>query len=430
MQNLFRPFRALLKPGSGYAALLGGMGAFGLAELAGRVVRLMLTVVIARRLAPGIIGDAALTLTVFELVKVLERTGTGPRIVAADAHELDVTCNTANFVYGWWTAALTLAQVGLGIALWQIWGKGVAGAMLVALAGVYPLMALGHVSYFLALRAGRNAQLAKVSAIQSIADQLMTAGLLIAWPSPWAIVLPKLLTAPLWLAMVRRIAPWQRVAALGRLPLHRVVRFSAAILAGEVLQVLRTQGDNLIIVSLLGTEALGLYYFAFNSGLGIMSAAVSALATVAFPQLCKAALGAARAATLRRVVVLALAIVPLAIVQSLVAPWYVPLLFGARWAVAVPLVSTLCLAAIALAATTVATCWLRAEQRPGRDALATGLVCAAALGGLLLGAASGNLLQAARGLVIGQSVAAALVVLLLLVPAAAPRDARLAGVAA
>ena len=396
--------------------LLRGLGAYGGAEIVTRVVRLGITIIIARRLAPAIIGDAALALTIFELVKVLEKTGTGPRIVAAAADELAITCNTAQTVYNVWTGALTAAQLMLAAALVWLFHKPVAGEMLAVLAAVYPLMAAGHVPYFLTQRAGMNGRLARINATQNIADQLLTAILLLLWPSPWAIALPKLLTAPLWLVMVRETMPWRRDVAAGMLPLGRIVHFSASILFGEVMSTLRTQGDNLIVAATLGTQALGLYYFAFNAGLGIMSSVVSAFGTVAFPLLCKSAPGAERVATLRRVIVLAALLLPAVALQSQAAPWYVPILFGTRWAVAAPLVSILCLAAVPLMATTIATAWLRANHRAGIDALGGAMICATALGGLWLGAHLGGLAMAARGLVIGQALATAVMVLRVLLP--------------
>ena len=393
--------------GPHFGPLVHGLSAFGSAELATRVVRLALTVVIARRLAPAIIGDAALALTICEFIKVLERTGTGPRIVSAPADELAITCNTAQHIYGWWTAALTVVQLALAAMLATWFHRPVAGGLLAALAAVYPLMALGHVPWFLMQRAGMNGRLARITAAQNIADQCLTALLLLAWPSPWAIALPKVLTAPLWLVLVRRAMVWRREPAAGRMPAAKLLRFSGGILAGEIMGTLRTQGDNLIVAAMLGTQALGLYYFAFNAGLGIMSSAVGAFGTVAFPVLCRAPAGRERAHALGRVMLLALLLLPAVALQSLAARWYVPLVFGARWQMAAPLVAILCLAAVPMLAMAVASAWLRALGRAGVDATGGMIVCICALGGLWLGARGGDVTMAARGLVIGQALAAA-----------------------
>ena len=398
--------------------LLRGFAAYGSAEVLVRIVRLIAVVVIARRLAPAIVGEAALTLTIFEIVRIAERTGTGARIVAAPVGELAATCNSAWRLCWFWSVALLAVQGGAALLLWRVWDQGQAAAMLAVLGCSYLFMAGGHVQYHLAMRAGANTRLARLNAAQTIADHILTAALLLVWASPWSVVLPKLLTAPLWLAMARRVHPWARDAAAGEMPMGRMLQFSGSILASEALVALRTQGDNLIVGAMMGTSALGTYYFAFNAGLGIVSSLTGAFALVAFPLLCAAQGEAARAACLRRIVWLGLAIfVPLVLLQALAAPYYVPIVFGRHWAFAGPLIGTLCLAGLPLLASAITASWLRAEGRVGMDAASSALAAASALGGLAIGVRWDGLQGAAIGLVAGQSLATLAYATHVLIPA-------------
>ena len=410
--------------GPHYGALVRGVSAYGAAELAIRVVRLGTTVVIARRLAPAIVGEAALALTIFEIMRVLERTGTGQRIVRAQDDELGATCNAVQRFYWAWSTTLMLAQLVMAAALTFWLARPVAGAMLAALALVYPCMAGGHVQFFLAIRAQRSTRLARINATQNIADQLLTTVMLLAWPSPWSLVLPKLLTAPLWVVMARRVFVWQPDSAAGFIPIKQLLRFSTSILAAEAMATLRTQGDNLIIAATMGTTALGTYYFAFNAGLGIVSSLVGAFGTVAFPLLSATPRGSQRIAALRRIVLAgAVVFVPLVALQSLAAPLYVPAVFGHRWAFAAPLIATLCLAGVPLLVSSLTTSWLRAEGRVGVDAISSTLGCVAALGGLYLGTRTGHLAIAAAGLVAGQALAAGYTATRILIPTLISRNA-------
>ena len=388
------------------------------------MVRLAATVVIARRLAPDIVGEAALALTFFEIMRVLERTGTGQRIVAASEAELAATCNSANRLSWAWTFVLVAAQLAAAAVVGFGLHRPVAGGILALLSAVYLLMAGGHVQYHLAMREGMTGALARISASQTIADHVLTAVLLLVWPSPWSLALPKLLTAPIWLVMVRRARRWRYDAAAGQMPIASMLRHSAGIMASEAMVALRTQGDNLIIAASMGTTALGIYYFAFNAGLGIVSSLVGAFRQVAFPLLCQAAPGPARVAALRRVLWGgALAFAPMVALQSLAAHWYVPIVFGAHWAGASGLIAILCLAGLPLLASAVTACWLRAEGRVGLDALSSALVCGCALGGLWLGAQNGSLERAAIGLVVGQAVAAGIYAVRVLGPVLRPEPA-------
>ncbi|ARN82076.1 oligosaccharide flippase family protein [Methylocystis bryophila] len=387
--------------------ILRGFSAHGGAEMANRVVRLAATVVIARRLAPDIVGEAALALSLFEMVRVFASTGVGPKVIACHEEELAATCNTAYRLFWMWSGLLVVCQLAIAWVLAHVYGRPVAGAMLATLSITYLLTPGGDVQLRLALREGLNGPVARVFATQAIADHLMTAGLLLAWASPWSIVLPKLLTAPLWLIMMRSARPWRYNPKAGSSPVRDMLKFGGGVLASELLTAVRTQGDNLIIAATMGTSVLGAYYFAYNAGIGISSSLVRAFALVAFPMLCAAKSGEESLSALRHVGVVGAAVfVPIVALQSFGAPYYVPLIFGERWSFAAPLIALMCLAGLPLLLSSVTTCWLRAQGRVHADAANSFVICVTALGGLFLGARFGSLEVAVIGLVAGQALGA------------------------
>jgi lipopolysaccharide exporter len=389
------------------AVLLRGLSAYGGAELVTRVVRLGATIIIARQLAPEIVGQAALSLTLFELVRVLARNGVGQQIIACREEDLEATCNTAHRLFWLWSAVLMALQLLVSLVLWLIFAQPVASAMLAVLSLVYMWMPGGLVQCHLGMREGLTGRMASTAACQTIADALLTMAMLLIWPSPWSIVLPKLLTAPIWLIMTRRNRPWYPNAAAGRLPVADFAKFSGAVMLAETLFAIRTQCDNLIIAAMMGTSALGTYFFAYNAGIGIVSSLVSAFGTVAFPMLCAAPQGTQRnRAMLRTAMICSAIFVPLVIFQALAAPFYVPLIFGEHWAPAAMLVSILCLSGLPLILSMLTTIWQRSIGQAGHDARNQAISCAAALSGLACGAASGSLQAATLGLVAGQSLAA------------------------
>lgn len=385
--------------------LARGLGAFGGAELANRAVRILTTVAIARLLTPEIVGPAALALTLFELIRVLARNGVGQAIIAVPAERLAATCNTAQRIFWMWGMVIVAIQLIAALILAIVFDAPMAAGILAVLALVHVIMPAGLVHCHLAMREGQAPRMARTVAAQAIADHLLTALLLVAWQSPWAIALPKLLTAPLWLVMTRRIRPWELAPLAGFVPLRSLLGFSTKVLAAEAMVAARTNGDNLIVAAMLGTSALGTYYFAFNAGVGIIASLSGACAAVVYPILCQANPGSHRATEFRRIAVVVLAIfVPLVLLQSLAATWYVPVLFGMEWAFAAPLISIMCLGGLSTCLATLTSSWLRAEHRPGMDAAASFLTCIGALGGLAIGAQQGSLLLAAAGLVAGQSL--------------------------
>lgn len=371
---------------AGIAPIAKGLVAYGSAEAATRVVRILAILVIARRTSPELLGTAALALTLFELIRVLANAGIGQRIIAATDEELPALCNTAARLF--WAVCLAVAGVQLAVAsaLFLIWNLSEAALMLAVLSGVYVCMPPALVQVFLLMRDGRLTTTARIGATQTMADHCLTLVLVIVWPSAWAIVLPKLLTAPLWTILTRRARAWSANPAAGYAPLREFAAYGPAILGSELIAALRINADKLVIGALLGSEALGLYYFAFNAGLGITLSFVAACNTVVFPLLCKQAGDADRARLFRQSFVLGLVLLaPVVAAQALLAPVYVPLVFGAEWIDAAPYIALLSLAALPLYAGSLIGAWLRARKRPFVETRLALAATATGLAGLAAG---------------------------------------------
>lgn len=384
--------------------LLSGLAAFGGAEVATRLIRIASVVVIARQVSPTIMGVAALALSLFEVVRVLANAGIGQRIIAESPEQLAATCNTAHRLFWVWCLGVSLIQLTLAAVL-HAFGMGDIAAMLAVLSGVYLFMPAGLVQVFLLMRDGRFGIIARITAAQAIADQLLTLAFVLLWPSAWAIVLPKLVTAPLWLLLVRRAKAWRPQAAAGLTPWRSFLGFAAGVLVSELVNVGRTQLDKLLVGALFGVQALGIYYFAFNAGLGITTSFITALGQVLFPYISAAQAASSRARRCRQGLWLGLALfLPVLALQVGLAHWYVPLVFGEQWREAAPLVSVLALGAVPMIFAAVASAWLRAQCRPGVEALLNSVAAAAALGGLTLFAGFG-LMASAWAYVIGLALA-------------------------
>jgi O-antigen/teichoic acid export membrane protein len=328
--------------------LLGHLGWYGAAEIVGRVSRLGATVVLARQLDSLELGMAALALTLFELIRVLANNGIGQAVIRADAAKLDATCATAGRLVWWLCLAVAALQVAVGAGMAALGIGGQAGAMLACLAGVYLLMAPGLVPVYLILRDQRLKVTAGISLAQVVVDNLLTITLVLADFGPWGVVLPKLLVAPIWLFAVRRAQPWRRNPAAGFVPVADLLRFAAPVLGSEILAAARLNLDNLLVGAILGVEALGLYYFIFNAGIGFSLSLTNALSTVLYPHLAaargdRAALRATFDKALRGIVPGIAALIAL---QALAALVYVPIVFGARWEDAAVLVALLCASAV------------------------------------------------------------------------------------
>lgn len=324
------------------------IGAYGLSELAQRGTRIATTVLIARTLTAFELGVAALAITVFEIVRVAANAGTGQAVVRAPADKLAATCATAHRL-GWAICiGLFVLQGAVGAAMGFWTGRDGLAAMVVALGCVYLVMPAGLVQSYLLLREQRHGTLAAVATVQAVADNVLTVVLAVCGFGPWAIVLPKVVTSPIWLIGMRRVQGWRPSLGHGSAGAVEMLRFAVPVVAAELVTMARMQLDRVLVGAMLGVEALGIYYFVSNAGVGISHALTTALSNSLYPVL--AAVGGAPRAllatldeSLRRK---ALPIAGVVALQAVLAPIYVPLLFGARWAPVAWMVGTLCGAAV------------------------------------------------------------------------------------
>ncbi|MFD1341120.1 oligosaccharide flippase family protein [Litorisediminicola beolgyonensis] len=375
-------------------SLARNFAAYGASEAASKASRLLVVIAAARALPPAEIGIAAAALATSEILKALTETGAVQRIIAAPAARLEATCLTAHRLVWVWCLGLFLVQIAVAFVLWAVGGSVAVSILVAVLAGEYLFMPGGLVQAGLAMRENKLRQAAAITGSQVVLANILSVLLALIWPSALALILPKLLTAPVWLVAMRRLRPWRPAAGVAPAPLAPFLRFGWAVLAVEVVKALRLYADKLVVGLLLGAEALGLYFMAFNAGLSLSNAVSQAFATVLFPHLHA---HADRAAALRESITLSLALtVPVASAQSLLAPVYVPLLLGAQYAELSSVVALLCLAAIPTMIWTAAAGWLRSCERPDLEFAVTLVLAAAVILNTVVLAPSG-LLAIAQG---------------------------------
>ena len=358
-----------MRPRPKLSPFLHHLAAYGATEVAAKATRLLVVVAVARALDPAAIGVAAAALAASEILKALTENGIVQRVIAAPDDALEATCATVHRL-GWaWCTGLFALQIALAAGLWAAGASGVLAALLACLAVEYLFVPGGLVSCGLAMRAGKMRQTALISGAQLVGANLLSVILVLVWPSPAALVLPKVLSAPIWLVAMRRLHPWRGARGAPRAPLRPFLAFGGAVLGVELLRALRMQADKLIVGAMLGAEALGVWFLAFNAGLSLASSFSTAFATVLFPHLCRAE---DRAAAFRQAALLALGLVtPVVVLQAMLSPVYVPLLYGGGWEGIAEIVALLCLAAIPATLWSAAAQWLRAEDRASAELRAT-----------------------------------------------------------
>ncbi len=377
--------------GRRFAANLSALAA---GQLAMRASRLVTTVILMRLLSPADFGTAAVVLTVYELVALFTRNGIAARVVQAGDAEVGRVAETAYWLT--WIACGALVLVQAAIALPIAWlYQDAELALPIALMGViYLATPLCNIQCALMQREGRMGRIALAGTVQVVADNALTALFALLGMGMWAIVLPKILVAPIWVAFTLTGHAWRPrwpVAATMLEGWREILRFSRGVLAVEAMTTLQANVDNLMVGYLLGMEALGVYYFAFNAGLGITLGLVNAFGSAVYPHLCevranRAALAARYHDSLRT---LGAVVVPLILLQVILAPIYVPLVFGEKWVGAVPVLMIICLSALPRPFATTCSQLLKAVGHPGAELRWQAWLTALLIGAIALGTLGG-----------------------------------------
>ena len=129
---------------------------------------------------------------------------------------------------------------------------------------------------------------------------------------------------------------------------YNLIQFTNKKVIIKTLTKIQLHIEYLIVGRFLGIEALGIYFFAFNVGMGISQNIINALAFVWYPQYrhVRTSLRQIKTRYFKSFKTIAIAVVSVVILQSSLAYFYVPLIFGKKWMPVIPLLIIIACSAI------------------------------------------------------------------------------------
>ncbi|MGA9378877.1 MAG: lipopolysaccharide biosynthesis protein [Phormidium sp.] len=320
----------------------------GVSEIIIRLSRLATTVVLARFLSPKDYGLAAVVITIHEFFFVFTRYGVNAKLIQANQAEIKDLSNST-FWFNWIIFySLFFLQCLAAFPLAIVFHDSQIILPLCLMAASYLILPLGTIQAGLIARDNRLKITALVNIIQLSLGNFLTIILAILGLGMWSIVLPRLFLAPIWVLLYRRNHPWRATGKFTTEGWGEIFNFSKHILGTELLKNFRNNLDYLIVGRFLGIEALGIYYFAFNAGLGISMSIISAINSSFFPYICavKDHFSAFKHRYFSSLKFIAILMVSWVLLQSFLAPYYVPIIFGQKWVNAIPVLILICLSAI------------------------------------------------------------------------------------
>lgn len=321
----------------------------GGAELINRLFRLATTVTLARTFSPEEYALMAIIYTTFEIANVFTvRGGIAAKIIQADEQDIKTICDTSYWLNWILCGSLFVIQCFAAFPIAYFYGKTQLILPLCAIAITYLIIPTSMVQLAMIQRENRLQVIALCNIVQAFVTNFTTVALAMFGLGIWAIVLPIILNSVVGIVIVSINYKWQPPRCFKLDRWQEITNFGKNMLGVELLGKLRGNIDYLVIGHFLGLDALGIYYFAFNAGLGISMNVINSFSSALFPYLCSVRESPKefRKRYIKSLKMIAIIFVPLIIMQSSLAPFYVPLIFGNKWASAIPILIIICMSAL------------------------------------------------------------------------------------
>lgn len=307
-----------------------------------QISRLVVIAVIARELSVGQYGLAGMVLVFSSLVIIFADLALGAALV--QRREL----SDADLSTVFWTSALTglaftLACLALAAPIAGFFGEPAVAPLLRVFSVTFVITALATVQSAMLARELRFRALELRSMAATLTSAVVGIGLALSGAGAWAIIGQQVAIAVVSTALVWVAVRWRPSFAFSWARLRDLGAFGLRVLGTRLLFYVERNVDNVLVGAVLGPAALGLYALSYNVMLVPLEQIGGPIADVLFPAFARVQedLGRLRRAWLRAVRLMAAVVAPAMFLLIAVAPDIVPLIFGAHWAKAVPVIQVL-----------------------------------------------------------------------------------------
>lgn len=327
---------------------LRNMGWLGTAEIIVRVLRLGITIVVARFLTPKDYGLVAIVMTAWEFTRVFVDVGIGLKIIRTDQQDLNDLCDSVYWLNWLICSGLFILQCLLAFPISWFYHNSQVILPICVLSLRYLMIPVTSIQTSLLYRENRFKIPAVVHTIESLISYALTIGFAILGMGYWSVILPLVLAPSAGILIYYTNHSWRPGTKLKTKYWRETFDFGKNILGIQLLKTLRNNLDYLIVGHFLGVEVLGLYFFSFNAGLGISLSISNTIGASILPYLCAAQsnLIEFKKRYFSSLKIISLIIIPLVFLQSSLAYWYVPVIAGQKWVPAIPILILICLSAI------------------------------------------------------------------------------------
>jgi teichuronic acid exporter len=304
-----------------------------------KVVSLVLFAIMARLLSPAEIGLVALATVFTAILQVFVNSGFSKALIQKPVlGPLDATT-------AFWTSmaisVVMYAALVAGAPLLAGWlGEPQLTPILIVLGAVIPLSALSRTPAALLARdfGFKTLSLRQVSA--SVAGAVIAIPLAFAGAGAWALVAQALAEALIAVVVLWTSTAWRPAFAFSLDALRSLWRTGVSLLGIELLDVVQSQIDKLLVGALFSTSDLGIYSLAQRLGVMLQDLISSVISRISLTTFSRAQEDPAQVTRIFRQLTFVSAAIsfPIFALVAVLAPQIIPFLFGPGWDAAVPLI--------------------------------------------------------------------------------------------
>lgn len=318
-------------------------------EICHRVLRIGTVVILARLLTPHDYGLIAIIFLTIEFSNLLTfQGGITSKLIHTNEQDLHTLANTAYWMNWLICGTVFLIQCLAAFPIALLYKDNQLILPICAVSLVYLIIPLFIVQAALIQRENRMKIIAIAGLTNSVISNTLTISFALLGMGIWSIVLAHILSHASWLIIYSKNHSWRPKTFFNLKDWQKIFQFAKYPIGIEFLDKLRANLDYILIGHFIGVEQLGLYYFAFNAGLGISLSVIRIFAVSLLPYFCAARenIDLLKQKYLKGLQIVAMITLPLITLQSSLAHFYVPVVFGQKWIPAIPILILICLSAI------------------------------------------------------------------------------------
>jgi O-antigen/teichoic acid export membrane protein len=386
---------------------LKNLGWLGIAEVINRFFRLGTTVILAYIFNSYEYGIISIIYTIFDFAHVLTlKAGIAAKIIHTSEKELNSICNTSYWLNWLLGGLLFILQCSLSYPLALFYKNNQLILPICTVALAHLIIPLYTVQIALIEKDNRLKVTALCNASQGIIINVMTLILALLGQGVMAISISIVVSYFSLVIIAYKKHSWRPPRYFTLEKWQEITSYGSKLLGVDILNRIRMYLDYLLIGPFLGIEALGIYFFAFNAGLGISQGIIYSTSSAIFPHLCACREDTQRLKQqfFKSLKAVLLIVIPLVIVQSSLAPLYVPIIFGEKWVKGIPILMIICISAIPLSLSRVNSQLLQAIDKTHID-LYWNIIFTLIFAASLLVAITGGITSVALAVLISQAVA-------------------------